>query len=195
MEEAKASADPLRLITLAWKIEEELTAAVKLDPALLDARVDLVRFHVTTPRVLGGRLAEARQQAKELALRDAGLGHWAAGYLSYRVDKNLPRAQRELRAAVAATTRPSDKVLALTWLGWLSQELQQWQDAFASWQTIRAVDPKQAEPLYEIGRTSSFCRCELERGRAALRTYLSLKPLPEHAAEARKILRGLSSES
>ena len=188
IDEAKTTADPIRLISLAWKIEDELNASLKLDPELLDARVDLVRFHVTTPRVLGGRTAEARRQARELARRDAGLGHWAEGYLAYRVDKKLPRAQRELRAAVAAASRPADKVLALTWLGWLSQELQQWQEAFASWQTILAIAPREAEPLYEIGRTTAFCRCEVERGRAALRKYLAITPAPEHAAEARKLL-------
>jgi tetratricopeptide (TPR) repeat protein len=192
IDEAAATADPLRLLSLAWKISEELEAALRLDPELLDARIDLVRFHVTAPRIVGGRIDEARIQAGELAGRNAGLGHWAAGYLAYRVEKNLPRARRELRASVATTTRRADTVLALTWLGWLSQETQQWQEAFTSWQTIRTIDPRQTEPLYEIGRTSSFCRCERERGSAALQKYLAVKPAPTHAAEARKLLRALA---
>ena len=186
--EAGTTADPLRLISLAWKTRDELDAALKLDPGLLDARVDLVRFHVMTPRVLGGRVAEAREQARELARRDPALGHWAAGYLAYRVDKNLPRAARELRIAAASAKRPADRILALTWLGWLSQETQQWQEAFAAWQTILTIDAHQPEPLYEIGRTSSFCHCEIERGRAALQKYVAMKPPPLHAEAARKLL-------
>lgn len=187
MAEAKATVNAVRLVSLAWKIGDELEAAIKLDPELVDARVELVRYYTMTPRVFGGSEEKARAEAKEIAKRDEALGHFANGYLAYR-GKDLGNGRRELRLAVEKARRPQDRVLALTWLGWLSQESQQWADAFAAWETILTIDPKQTAPLYEIGRTASFCTCEREKGEAALRKYLQLAPKGEHAQDAEKLL-------
>jgi hypothetical protein len=43
------------------------------------------------------------------------------------------------------------KALALRWLGWLSQETQQWKEAFAVFGELK--DEK------EIARTQKFCGC------------------------------------
>ena len=182
--EAKAAVNPVRLLSLAYSIRDELEAAIRLDPELLDARVDLVRFHAKTPRIAGGSDAAARAQVRELRKRDAALGHWGAGYLAY-LEKQYGVARRELRLAVEGAKRPQDKLLALTWLGWLSQETQQWDEAFRTWEAVAAAGDR--EGLYEIGRTSSFCGCRTERGAEALRMYLDVKPALEHAEEARKL--------
>ncbi len=165
---------------LALDIRKALDEALKQNPADVEVLLDLVRFHTVTPKFAGGDKEEARAHAATLATLDEGLGHFAAGYLAYR-DKQFGVARRELREAVRLT-RGEHRLAALRWLGWLSQESQQYSEAFAVWEQLRPSDPK---ALYEIARTAVFCGCERERGKAALEEYLKAQPKD---AEAKKLL-------
>jgi tetratricopeptide (TPR) repeat protein len=173
--EARQSANAVRLAYIGWNIGVELEAALALDPSRSDARLDLIRYYELTPRILGGSPAKARQQAAELARRDAARGAFASGYLAYR-EKEYGPARQSLRSAVTFAKDDETRILALTWLGWLSQETQQYDDAFAAFDAILAIDPKHASALYEIGRTAVFSRREVERGEETLRRYLLSKP-------------------
>ncbi len=165
----------MRLAYVGWNIGEELQAALSLDPSRGDARLDLIRYYERTPRILGGSTAKAREQAAELARRDAARGAFADGYIAYR-EKEYGSARLSLRAAVMLAKDDETRIMALTWLGWLSQETQQYDAAFAAFDRILAIDPKHGPALYEIGRTAVFSRRELARGEDALRRYLLLKP-------------------
>lgn len=184
MSEAEQTSNPVRLLMLALDIKEALDAAVKGDPENVEARLDLVRFHAVTPRIAGGDPEEARAQAAEIARRNEALGHFANGYLAYR-DKQYGRARIELREAIKGTANPTHKQLAMRWLGWLSQESQQWPDAF---ELFGALGDD-----YEIGRTAAFCRCELERGKNALERYLATKP--KNVKKAREFLKQIKTAS
>ena len=183
--EAQQTSNPIRLFVLALQIKEALDAALSEKPDDVEVRLDLVRFFVRTPRIAGGSLDQARAQAEEIARRDAPLGHFARGYIAYR-QKEFGVARIELREARKSAKKPEHRAMAAKWLGWLSQESQQWNDAFAVFEELRATDP---EALYEIARTSSFCSCQLEKGRAALAEYLKLKPRDEEALKLREKLK------
>lgn len=178
MARAARTSNPVRLAMLAWDVGEELELALQLDPDNVDVRVDLVRYYTMTPGIVGGSDEKASEQAKEIAKRDAALGHFANGYIAYR-DKELGLARRELTDALALATTAKTKVLILTWLGWLSQESQQYPTAFDAFRRMLEADPAQLQALYEIGRTSAFCGCELERGENALVRYIGAKRSPE----------------
>ncbi|HYO77524.1 MAG TPA: hypothetical protein VE010_13775 [Thermoanaerobaculia bacterium] len=182
--EAQQTSNPIRLFLLALDIRKSLEAALSENSDDVEVRLDLVRFFTMTPRIAGGDLAQARVHAEELARRDAPLGHFARGYIAYR-QKEYGVARIQLREAMRTTKTPAHRALAAKWLGWLSQESQQWNDAFAIFEELRATDPS---ALYEIARTSSFCNCELERGRAALNEYLKIRP---DDAEAKKLSFGV----
>jgi tetratricopeptide (TPR) repeat protein len=173
--EAKQTSNAVRLAFIGWKVGEELEVALSLDPSRNDARLDLIRYYELTPRILGGSAEKAGEQAAELARRDAALGAFAAGYLSYR-EKEYGPARQSLRQAVKLAKDDATRVMALTWLGWLSQETQQYDDAFAAFDGILIIDPKHASALYETGRTAVFANRELDRGEEALRKYLTTKP-------------------
>ncbi len=168
---------------LGLDIKKSLDKALKLDPTNVQVRLDLVRFHVTSPRIIGGDEDEARAHAVEIAKRDASLGAFARGYIAYKAKKEYGPARRELREAVRTAKDPATKALAMQWLGWLSQETQQWDEAFAMFAELR--------DSYEIGRTAAFCACQVERGRAALQAYLRGKDR-SHAAAAKKLLATLT---
>jgi tetratricopeptide (TPR) repeat protein len=182
MAQAQQTTNPIRLLMLGLDIKESLDKALKLDPDNVQVRLDLVRFHVTSPRIVGGDEDEARAQAAEIAKRDASLGAFARGYIAYKAKKEYGAARLALREAVRTAKDPSTKTLAMQWLGWLSQETQQWDEAFAMFDELR--------DSYEIGRTAVFCACQTERGRAALQEYLRGKDRA-HAGEAKKLLTKL----
>jgi len=188
MAEAQQTTNPIRLLMLGLDVKESLEQALALDPENVQIRLDLVRFHVTAPRIVGGSEDEARLQAAEIARRDASLGAFARGYIAYRAKKEYGAARRELRDAVRTARDAATKALAMQWLGWLSQETQQYDEAFAMFEELRASD---VSALYEIGRTSAFCACREERGRAALEEYLRGKDRA-HADDAKKLLARLT---
>jgi tetratricopeptide (TPR) repeat protein len=171
MQEAKTSGNAVRLAWLGWMIGEELEEAVRLDPNLMDARLDLVRYYAMAPRVVGGSLKKARAEAVRIGKRDAALGAWAQGYIAYR-QKEYGPARHRLQQAVREAKDARTKALALTWLGYLSQETQQYDEAFDAWSSLLATDASRVDALYEIGRTAIFANRELDRGEQALRQYL-----------------------
>ncbi|HET7433994.1 MAG TPA: hypothetical protein VFN10_04690 [Thermoanaerobaculia bacterium] len=186
MHDAQQTSNPIRLLDLGWKIKDALDEALKLEPDNTEVRLDLVRYYVMTPAVFGGGLDHAREEAAEIARRDAALGHFANGYIAYR-DKALGLARNEFRDAIRLAQTPATKTLALRWMGWLSQESQQYATAFETFEQLRAND---ASANYEIGRTAVFCTCELERGETALKSYIAAKRTAEmpSLADARYML-------
>lgn len=185
--EAAHSINALRLFALGWNIGDELETAVRLDAANLDARLDLVRYYVLAPRIVGGGTSKAKQQGAEIARRNGPLGDFALGYIAYR-GKEYDAARKHFDAAIsgarAASADGSDPragdtlILSLTWLGYLSQETQDYDAAFEAFAAVLAADPAHHEALYEIGRTAVFAGRELDRGDDSLRRYLATKPRP-----------------
>lgn len=184
MAQAEQSANPIELLMLASDIRAALANALSADPNDVEVRLDLVRFHMTTPRVAGGDPAEARAHAAEIAKRDVPLGHFARGYIAYR-DKQYGTARQELKAAIDSTSNPTRKAQAMRWLGWLSQETRQWETAFVMFEALG--------DSYEIGRTAAFCQCELERGKAALEAYIATRP--KNVVRAREYLEKIKRSS
>ncbi len=187
MDEAKQTTNPVRLLILGMQIKESLDEALRADPENVQIRLDLVRFYMTAPGIVGGGHGNARTEAAEIAKHDAALGSFARGYIFYR-KKEYGAGRLELREAIRTARDPATKALAMKWLGWLSQETQQWDEAFAMFEELRASD---ASALYEIGRTSAFCSCQLERGKTSLEAYLAsrlAKGMPK-VKDARKQLK------
>ena len=183
MAEAKQTTNPIRLLLLGIEIRDSLDEAVRDDPENVQARLDLVRFYMTAPGIIGGGVDDARAEAAAIAKRDPALGAFARGYIAYR-KKEYGAGRLELREAVRIARDPATKALAMKWLGWLSQETQQWDEAFAMFEELRAGD---ASALYEIGRTAAFCSCRVERGKEALEEYLRGKNA-QYEKEAKKLL-------
>lgn len=190
IEEAKTSRNVVRVMILGMRTIDELDDAVRLDPDHLEARLLLVRYSMTVPLLFGGSTGKAREQAREITRRDPALGHLANGYISYRL-KDYEDGLRELREAVRLAASPERRALALRWIGWLSQETQRYEDAFDAFQTL--VEMHHLDGLYEIGRTSVFCRCRLEIGEEALQRYIDSTTVPDGPSkhDAEKMLREL----
>lgn len=88
--------------SLAKKARAAFERAVELDPANVDARVDLGEFYAEAPSVIGGGKDKARKQAQALMGLNPAMGHWVLARVAEK-DKDPALAEREYRAEIAAS--------------------------------------------------------------------------------------------
>ncbi len=97
---------------LAKQARREFEKAVELNANDVSARSDLAEFYVEAPGIVGGGKDKARAQAEVLAKQDPAQGHWVQARLAEK-DKDLTTAEREYKAAVAASNQDPAHVLNL----------------------------------------------------------------------------------
>ena len=168
-----ARAGRLAQIRIAGRLRETLERAIALDPSLVEARVDLMRFYLVAPGVVGGGTDKARAQAREIAKLSAWRGRLAAGAVAEK-ERDGARAEREYRAAVVAAPDSVDGYLAL---GAMYERAGEWDHAFALYDTLR-TRTKAAVAHYQLGRAASLSGRELARGARALEEYVNGAPEP-----------------
>jgi tetratricopeptide (TPR) repeat protein len=157
---------------LAKKIRHSFETAVRLAPDDVEARRDLMQFHLVAPGIAGGDKDEAKRQARAIGERNPMLGRVAAGWIA-EASKNDGAAAREFEAAIAQFPDSAAPYMAL---GMLHQRLERWNEAFAAYERLLARRPSEAAAHYQIGRTAAQSGTNLERGEAALRLYLTKQP-------------------
>jgi tetratricopeptide (TPR) repeat protein len=122
---------------LARKCKAEFEKAVALDPKSVDARYDLLTFHVNAPGIAGGSLDKAREQAAEIARLDPVRGHIAAGAV-LSSEKKWPEAEAEYRKALELKPDSAN----LHWrLGRLFEKQGRKGDAIAEWRKALTLEP------------------------------------------------------
>jgi len=122
---------------LARKCKGEFEKAVALDPNSVDARYDLLSFHVNAPGIAGGSLDKAREQAAEIARLDPVRGHVAAGAI-FSSEKKWPEAEAEYRKALDLKPDSAN----LHWrLGRLFERQGRKDDAKAEWREALKLEP------------------------------------------------------
>ena len=157
---------------LAKKIRHSFETAVRLAPDAVEARRDLMQFHLVAPGIAGGDTDEAKRQARAIGERNPMLGRVAAGWVA-EASKNDGAAAREFEAAIAQFPDSAAPYMAL---GMLHQRLERWNEAFAVYERLVARRPAEAAVHYQLGRTAAQSGTNLERGEAALRLYLTKQP-------------------
>lgn len=172
----------LSKMSMAPKLRDAFEQAVKLDPALVDARSSLIEFYLQAPGAIGGGIDKARAQATAIARYDRARGLMAQGRIAMH-EKKPADALKAYEQAYAL--KPNDAQLRLSLiLGY--QEAKRWKDAYAMARQWTVDEPKKAKPWYQIGRIAAESGQYLPEGEAALRTYLKLgretgDPEPKHA--------------
>jgi tetratricopeptide (TPR) repeat protein len=172
---AAQEASLLRKPGLAKNAHAAWLKAVELDPENLDARDDLVTFYLVAPGFMGGSVDKAREQAGEIAKRDAARGAIARANIAMN-QKDPAAAERIVQEALAK--HPGDQRLRNS-LGLLYQSQKRWDAAFEVYEAMVAADPNDWNALYQIGRTAALSGTHLERGAAALQRYLAHPPEPD----------------
>ncbi len=172
----------LSKMTMAPKLRDAFEQAIRLDPALIDARSSLIEFYLLAPSAIGGGVDKARAQAAAIGKYDRARALMAQGRIAMH-EKKPADALKAYEQAHAL--KPNDAQLRLSLiLGY--QEAKRWKEAYAMARQWTVDEPKKAKPWYQIGRLAAESGQYLPEGEAALRTYLKLAretgdPEPKHA--------------
>jgi len=110
--EKAAHASFVTAVRMVPRIRGAFERAVQLDGANAAARTDLAEFYMEAPSFLGGGKDKALAQAEVLASQDEAAAHWIKARLAER-GKQFDIAEREYRAAVAASPHPGGRWLDL----------------------------------------------------------------------------------
>ncbi|MFO7923108.1 MAG: monovalent cation/H(+) antiporter subunit G [Bacteroidales bacterium] len=152
------------------KCEETIAA----NPDNIDARLDIMNYHMSIPPVMGGSLRKAVLVASEIKEIDRAEGHRALGMV-YERDKDFTHAEQEYLSAIEASKGESryryELGLFYVEAGWYEQ-------AFGIFDDIYANDSNQVRALFETGRTAALSGTNMEKGEAALNKYLNTRPVP-----------------
>jgi tetratricopeptide (TPR) repeat protein len=163
------SANPLRQGLMARRIRAEWERAIELDPSLLDARDALISFYLQAPGFMGGSVAKAREQQREIANRDAFRGHLAAAGIA-AFEKDTSAVERAYRAAIAAAP---DSVRAVIGLAQRQQSWGRIGPAFATLDGGLARHPRDIALRSQVGRLAAITGQHLPRAEQVLRSLLA----------------------
>ena len=173
-------ASVLKQPALARRVKKEFERASQLDPDSLEARFGLIEYYLRAPGVLGGSLEKAREQAREIARRDALQGHRAAGRLAEhekRFDAALDEYQR------AGNEFPQSPAPSY-WSGSLFEKRKDYERAFEVYERLLETQPTEMTACYQIGRIAILSGQRLERAEQCLKLYLRREPKPDEPSLA-----------
>ncbi len=162
----------LSRMSIATKLRDAFEQAVRLDPALIDARSSLIDFYLQAPSMIGGGIDKARAQAIAIANYDQSQGFTAQGRIAM-YEKKPAEALKAYEQAYAL--KPESEQLRMSLImGY--QQAEHWKDAHDMAKKWTAEDPKKAAPWYQIGRIAAESGQYLPEGEAAMHVFLNLAP-------------------
>lgn len=172
----------LSKLALAPKLRDAFEGAVRLDPALLDARSSLAEFYLLAPAAIGGGVDKARAQAVAIGRYDRARGLLVQGRIATH-QKNPGQALKVYQQAHALKPRDAQVRIALIVA---YQDSARWKEAFEATKQWTVEEPGKAAAWYQLGRIAAESGQFLGEGEAALRKYLTLarepgSPEPQHA--------------
>jgi tetratricopeptide (TPR) repeat protein len=170
-------ASKLKMPFMARRMRKEWERAVELDPNQVDARFGLVQFYAMAPGVMGGSRDSAREQADEIAKRDAMRGAMARGAIA-EAEKN---AGAEIAAYQQAIAAAPDSTAGYFALGMTYAREGKVTEAFATLDQYAKRHPDDRWGLYQAGRFAGITGQQLDRGEGALKQFLATPPADAHA--------------
>jgi len=174
--ELAQNASIFKKASYATKARDAMEHAVALDPNFLPVRFGLIDYYMLAPSIVGGSEEKAKQQAAEIAKRDAFQGHRAMARL-YTRQKKLDLARNEFLAAVR---EQPNSAAAHTSLGaFYALNDKSYPIAFQQLDAAIAADPAYMPAWLRVGQVAALSVSNLNRGEEALKKYLAYLPSEE----------------
>src|SRR5271169_6581687 len=175
--EKAASSNPLAAATLARKTKNEFERAVQLDPSSVEARLDLAEYYIEAPVMMGGGLDKARDQAAEVAKRNAAKSHLILARIALK-EKQFPAAEDQLRQAISEASGPAEYWLELAAFYRIRGRPDDMQKAV---QSAVAQPSRPAETYYDAANELYLENRDFPNAIAYLQKYLASGDLVESA--------------
>jgi tetratricopeptide (TPR) repeat protein len=175
-------ADRARSFWLARKVRREFEESVRLDPANIEARSDLLEFYTEAPGIVGGGKEKAREQAEAIAALDPLEGHLAraAYWLS---EKKPEQAEAEYRHVLEAKPARAGPYLDVADFYGQREDAARMERAVEAAALADSADPRL---LYYRGVVRVLAGNRLSEAEHFLKSYLATVPKrsdrPSHAA-------------
>ncbi|MGZ4778496.1 MAG: DUF4386 family protein [Thermoanaerobaculia bacterium] len=169
-------------MSLIGKAKAEWDRAVEIDPGCIPARQSLVEFYILAPAIMGGSESTARQQAAEIAKRDAIDGHRAYARIDTAI--NRPDLARNEYAEMLKTDGRSAR--AHYWHGvYLLLTEKNYGAANAEFESAIQLDPTSMPAYFQIGHAAALGGQSLVHGEESLKKYLTYQPKDDEPSIAR----------
>ncbi len=170
-------ASKIKQAFMARRMRKEWERAVELDPNQVDARFGLVQFYAMAPGAMGGSMERAREQAGEIAKRNAMRGAMARGLIA-AAEKTAAAEVAAYQEAIAAAP---DSTAGYFALGNVYARDGKATEAFATLDQYVKRHPDDRWGLYQAGRFAGVTGQQLDRGEGALKEFLATPPVDAHA--------------
>lgn len=175
-------ADQERSFWLARKVRREFEEAVRLDPANIEARSDLLEFYAEAPGIVGGGKDKARQQAEAIAALDSVEGYLARA--AYWLNEKKPeQAEAEYRRVLEAKPPRAGPYLEVADFYQKQLDAARMEAAVEAAAQVNPADPRL---LYYRGVLRVLAGNRLSEAEQFLKSYLATVPQrsdrPSHAA-------------
>ena len=164
-------------VRMVPRIRGAFERAVQLDNGNTAARTDLAEFYMEAPGFLGGGKDKALAQATVLASQDPAAAHWVNARLAERA-KKFDAAEREYRAAVAASRHPAGRWLDLAGFYRSRGRFDEMEQAV---QKAIAEEAPQSTPPYDAAMLRFWGGRNYSGAIELLQKYLTAASLPEAA--------------
>ena len=177
-----AKAEETRSFLLARKVKKQFEEAVRLNPADIRARRDLLEYYVEAPWIVGGDKSKARQQIEAIAAMDAVQGHLARADYWKQEDK-FEQAEEEYRRVAGLAPNAVDPYLEIADYYQRRNNPAQMEQAV---EQAGRVNPQDRRLAYYRGVARVLTGDRLQEAEKLLRSYLESAPqnsdLPSHAS-------------
>lgn len=168
--------NPLRAPYFAGKTRDAFEKAVELDPANLEASVDLFSYYLNAPGFLGGGLDKAERLAGE-HIRPRSEAEYASAMAQLAVArKQFDVAEKQLRRAVALAPREGEKLADLA--RFLARQGRH-AESDQEFRKARELSPGQAGIVFAQAETMVASGRRLEEAQGLLEQYLRMSRTPD----------------
>jgi tetratricopeptide (TPR) repeat protein len=164
--------------SLAKKVRNSFERAVALDPANVEAHVDLAEFYMEAPGIVGGGQDKAAAQADLLAGMHSPKAHWVKARLAEK-RKDAASAEREYRAEIDADRGSADAWLDLSYFYKRQERFDEMESCIQKASTAHAV---RADVQVDGAETLIRLNRNLPLAEELLRHYLATGTVEEGPA-------------
>lgn len=165
----------------AGKARRAWEKAVQLDPSSITARYSVAQFYANAPRIMGGSIDKALEQAAQIKKLDPLWGHRTYAMVHVAQKKNN-LARQEYQDALRE--QPDSAAAHTYYANYLASTEKNYPAAAAELERATRLDPDFTPAWYHIGRVAALSNTNLADGEQALKKYFGCSPKDNEPAIA-----------